>query len=1041
MSQNFRLPAGGRIDRSEPLSFTFDGRTYSGYRGDTVASALLANGVHLVGRSFKYHRPRGIVSAGVEEPNALIDCNVTAEEKGQREANNRMTVTELRQGLTTESVNAFPSLNFDIGAVNTTLARFFPAGFYYKTFLVSTTMWHRLIEPVIRRAAGLGRSDETPDVARYDAHYKHADIVIVGAGPTGLQAARLAAQSGARVILCEQDSECGGSLLRDPVEIDGMDAELWTATVESELRSNPRVRVMTRTTLSGIFDHNMLTALERVTDHRDDPEGRAKSNGKTKGKRRNKPRMRWHRIRTKQVVLATGAFERPLVFRNNDLPGIMFASAVETYLQRYAVAPGRRGLFVVNNDMALSAAIKAKEAGLDVTVVDVRTDSHGENTERLLAMGVPIFAGHTLVTALGGKRVKGAEIAKMSDDGKTITGAVRKVSCDFIATSSGYNPIVHLHCQSGAKLDFDPSTQCFVPGEPLTATPTISAGACKGIFGLNAALESGAAAAQQAVDALAASSVIAPPKKGRGKKKAVTVSTSAEAHSGDLAMRHIWILPSDKPTKKGGKFWVDFQNDVTAADLELAVRENFRSVEHIKRYTTLGMATDQGKTSNINALGILSDVMGLEIPEIGTTTFRPPYTPTTFGAIAGREPGRFLDVERVTPMHDWHVANGALFEDVGQWKRAWYYPRPGEKMNAAVDRECKAVRESVGLLDASTLGKIIVKGPDAAEFLNRVYTNKWLKLGIGRCRYGLMLGEDGMVMDDGVTARLGEDEYLMTTTTGGAANVLTHLEDYLQTEWTDLKVYLTSVTEQWAVASLNGPKARALLEELSEDIDLSPEAFKFMSWQDATVAGLPARIFRISFTGDLAFEINVPADKGMELWTTLMTVGRKYGITPYGTEAMHVLRAEKGFIIVGQDTDGSLNPYDMDMAWIVGNDKDDFIGKRSLTRKDMADPMRKQFVGIYTEDPKEVLPEGAHLVNLADAPKTAYPKSPVPMQGHVSSSYWSSAANRSIALGIVKGGLARKGETLVVPLEDGRNVKVVLGDTVFFDQEGTRQHG
>ena len=433
--------------------------------------------------------------------------------------------------------------------------------------------------------------------------------------------------------------------------------------------------------------------------------------------------------------------------------------------------------------------------------------------------------------------------------------------------------------------------------------------------------------------------------------------------------------------------------------------------------------------------------MGLEIPEIGTTTFRPPYTPTTFGAIAGREPGDFLDVARVTPMHDWHVENGALFEDVGQWKRAWYYPKPGEDMHAAVDRECQAVRESVGLLDASTLGKIIVKGPDAAEFLNRVYTNKWMKLGVGRCRYGLMLGEDGMIMDDGVSSRLGEDEFLMTTTTGGAANVLTHLEDYLQTEWTDLKVYLTSVTEQWAVASLNGPKARDLLEELCEDVDLSPEGFKFMSWKDVTVAGLPARIFRISFTGDLAFEINVPADKGMALWTTLMQAGKKHGITPYGTEAMHVLRAEKGFIIVGQDTDGSLNPHDMDMSWIVGKDKDDFIGKRSLTRKDMSDPMRKQFVGIYTEDPKEVLPEGAQLVNLADAPSTAFPKTPVPMQGHVSSSYWSSAAGRSIALGIVKGGLARKGETLVVPLEDGRNVKVVLGDTVFFDSEGARQHG
>ena len=1020
MSQTYRLPSGGRVDRSEPLSFTFDGQTYTGYRGDTVASALLANGVHLVGRSFKYHRPRGIVSAGVEEPNALIDCNITDGEKGTREANNRATFTELRQGLTTKSVNAFPNLNFDIGAINSVMARFIPAGFYYKSFLVSTTMWHRLIEPVIRRAAGLGETDEVADKSRYDGHFQHADIVIVGAGATGLQAARTAAKSGARVIVVEQDTECGGSLLRDPVEIDGMDADLWVATVEAELAAAPNVRLLTRTTLSGIFDHNMLTALERVTDHLDEPEMTDE----------HRPRMRWHRIRTKQIVLATGAFERPLVFRNNDLPGIMFASAVETYLQRYGVKVGDKGVFLINNDMALSAAIKAKEAGVDVTVVDVRSESTGPNTEKLMAMGVSFYTNHTLVEAKGTKRVSAAVIAPMSGDGGAIAGELTTLPCDFIGSSSGYNPIVHLHCQSGAKLDFDPTTACFVPGAPVGATPTISAGAAKGLFSLNDALVSGADAALEAMQAAG----VSPSEKA-------IVSASEEAHPGNLHIRHLWLLPSDKPTSKGGKFWVDFQNDVTAADLQLAVRENFRSVEHIKRYTTLGMATDQGKTSNINALGILSDVLGVTIPEIGTTTFRPPYTPTTFGAIAGREPGDFLDVARVTPMHDWHVNNGALFEDVGQWKRAWYYPRGGENMHAAVDRECQAVRESVGILDASTLGKIIVKGPDAAEFLNRVYTNKWLKLGIGKCRYGLMLGEDGMIMDDGVSSRVAEDEFLMTTTTGGAANVLSHLEDYLQTEWTDLKVYLTSVTEQWAVASLNGPKARALLSELCTDVDLSPESFKFMEWKEATVAGIPARIFRISFTGDLAFEINVPADKGMALWTALMTAGAKYDITPYGTEAMHVLRAEKGFIIVGQDTDGSLNPHDMDMSWIVGKDKDDFIGKRSLTRKDMSDPMRKQYVGILTEDPKEVLPEGAQLVNLADAPAKASPDKPVPMQGHVSSSYWSSAAGRSIALGIVKGGLARKGETLVVPMPDGRNVKVTLGDTVFVDAEGVRQHG
>ena len=1008
-TQPNRLAEGGRINRTEPLTFTFDGKQYQGYRGDTLASALLANDVHLVGRSFKYHRPRGVVTAGIEEPSALADINVDRETEARRDPNCRMPVVELRKDLTASSVNAFPSLEFDLGAVNSFGEKFFAAGFYYKIMTWPRWAWHKVYEPFIRQMAGLGKAPKHPDPDRYERVYKHCDVLVIGGGPAGLAAAKAAASGGARVILCDEQSELGGSLLSCPASISGMDSDGWIAMTRDALLEEPEVTILTRSTVSTYYDHNFIGVLERLTDHMDQHPAQA-------------TRQRYHKIRAKQVVIAAGKHERPAVFRNNDLPGIMLAGAVETYVTRYGVAPGKRAAIVTNNDLAYRAALALADAGVEIAaIVDSRANPDGDLTKAAKDRNLNIIENACVLNASGRQRVRQIQIALLTEDGKGYQeGSELTLDVDLVGMSEGHSPAVHMHSQSGAKLNFDEDLQAFVPAAPNPVNPSISAGAANGAFDLSGALAQGFEAGRTAAAAA-------------GYASESTKAPTAEPYDRGT-IRALWMHPSDKPPHKGGKLFVDWQNDVTAADLQLAVRENFVSVEHIKRYTTNGMATDQGKLSNVNALGIVSAAMEKPIPQIGTTTFRPPYSPVTFGALAGREPGDFLDVERVTAMNSWHVKQGAEFEDVGQWKRPWYFPRPGEDMLQAVYRECKAVRDSVGIMDASTLGKIVVKGPDAPEFLNRVYTNKWLKLGVGKCRYGFMLNEAGMVMDDGVTARMGEHEFHMTTTTGGAANVLGHLEDYLQTEWTDLKVHLTSVTEQWAVAGLAGPNSRRVLEQLT-DIDLSPEAFPFMTWQNATVAGIPARIFRISFTGDLSYEINVPADYGLALWNALMAAGERFDITPYGTETMHVLRAEKGFVIVGQETDGSVTAQDLNHDWIVKMDKPDFIGKRSITRADMSDPMRKQLVGIKTKDRSVVLEEGAQLVReLKDQP-------PMDMVGHVTSSYDSPSCGGSIAMGLVKGGIERMGETLYSPQADGSVIECETCSTVFYDPNGERKDG
>ncbi len=1002
-SQSHRLAEGGRIDRATPLRFTFNGRRFGGFAGDTLASALVANRVSVVGRSVKYHRPRGIFSAGSEEPNAIVQLETGAHTL----ANARATRVELYDGLTATSVNCWPSAEYDFAASLGLFSRLLPAGFYYKTFKWPASLW-MTYEAVIRRAAGLGRAPDGPDPDRYDKINVHCDVLVVGGGSAGLAAALAAGRTGARVILADEQNEFGGALLNGHDEIDGAPALDWTAEAVTRLGAMDEVRCLPRTTVFGYYHHNFLAALERVTDHLGPQDAGVL------------PRQRLWRIRAKRVVLATGAIERPLVFAGNDRPGVMLADAARTYVNRYAARPGRQAVLFANNDGAYRAALDLRAAGLRIAaIVDTRPVPTGDLPAEAESADIELIAGHAVVATHGRKRLSALEVMALGDGGGRISGAARRIPCDLLCVSGGWNPTTHLFSQSGGRLRFDAARTCFVPSE--TAQTTRPAGAASGTFALDDCLVEGRAAGA------AAAADTGFRARGRTAKASGATVTAEEAPGG------YGVVPAPGHPEGGPKHFVDLQNDVTAADIALAAREGYGSVEHLKRYTTLGMGTDQGKTANVAGLAILARLGGTDVAETGHTTFRSPYTPVTFGALAGRDVGALSDVVRRTPMHHWHERAGARFEDVGQWRRPWYYRRAGEDMAGAVKRECLAARHSVGILDATTLGKIDIQGPDAAELLNRVYTNAWSKLEVGRCRYGLMLNEDGMVMDDGVTARLGQHHYLMTTTTGNAARVLAWLEEWLQTEWPELRVYVASVTEQWATMTLCGPNARRLLAEFIGDVDLAAGAFPFMAWRAATVGGVAARLFRVSFTGELSFEINVPARYGLGLWTAFMNAGEKYGITPFGTEAMHVLRAEKGYIIVGQETDGTVTPADLGMDWIVSSKKD-FLGRRSLSRSDTARPDRKQLVGLETEDAALVLPEGAHVVeNSGQVP-------PVPMSGHVTSSYYSANLGRSIALALIKDGRKRMGENVRVALEDCA-ARAVIRDPVFFDVQGGRLHG
>jgi len=1006
--QKHRLPSGGRINRSRVFTFRFNNRYYKGYEGDTLASALLANGIDVVGRSFKYSRARGIMCAGVDEPNAIVQLGAT---EATQVPNVRATEQPLYDGLVCTSVKGWPSVKLDVMSL---LGRFaggaMGPGFYYKTFMFPAFMWETY-EKFIRKAAGLGRSAKVSDPDSYDHMNHHIDVMVVGGGATGLMAALAAARSGVRVMIADEQSEMGGALLHRDIQIDGNPAMEWVQTVCDELDANENVIRLSRSVVNGLHDHNWLTVNERRAHHMGDSIPA------------NITRERIHKVRAHSVVLATGAHERPLVFSSNDLPGCMQCSAVSTYIRRYSVVPGSSLVVMTSNDSGYQAALDWHDVGYEVVaIIDTRANPDGDVVAAAKRRDIQLLTGSAVIEACGKSRVSKAKVATINEAGTFVTGEPVVLLCDTIASSGGWSPAVHLSCHTGNRPIWNEDILGFVPAD--TQQNQFFAGSVNGAQSLDECLSTG-------LKAGLAAAASHPSQTTESPSSALSIPTVSEYKQG--AAMAIYLVPHTKATTRAPKQFVDMQNDVTAAGLQISTREGFESIEHVKRYTAMGFGTDQGKTGNINGMAIVAKTLGQSIAETGTTVFRPNYTPVTFGAIAGAHRDALFDPKRFSPMHKWHVEHGAKFENVGQWKRPWYYPREGETMQDTLNRECTSTRRSVGILDASTLGKIDIQGKDAREFLGRVYTNSWAKLEPGRCRYGLMCGEDGMVMDDGVTSCLADNHFLMTTTTGGAASVLAWLELYHQTEWPEMDVYFNSVTDHWATMTIAGPNSRALLAKVCNDIDLSKDVFKFMDWREGTVAGTPARVFRISFTGELSYEINVPAHYGLHVWEALFEHGREFELTAYGTESMHVLRAEKGFVIVGQDTDGSITPIDMDHAWAVSNNKPfSYIGKRGMAREDCLRPNRKQLVGLETIDPDEVLPEGAQAVR--------HPEQSIPMSmvGHVTSSYYSANLGRSIAMGVIRDGLKRKGESVFFPLADGRSIEARICSTIWLDPDGER---
>ncbi|MFD1508789.1 sarcosine oxidase subunit alpha family protein [Lacimonas salitolerans] len=1002
-----RLAKGGRLlDRATQLRFSFNGQRLTGHAGDTLASALLANDRMLVGRSFKYHRPRGIVASGAEEPNALVNLG----RGNQLEPNQRATTTELFAGLSATSQNHWPSLEFDVGAINAHLSRFLPAGFYYKMFMYPRAFWKHVYEPFIRQSAGLGRAPDAAarDQDTYEHFHAFTDLLVIGGGVAGLQSALTAGRAGAQVLLIEQTAHWGGRAPVDGGTIDGQPPEVFIDAAVAELAAMPNVRMRLRTMGAGVYDHGYVLAYERVSDHAPGTPG---------------PRHRLWRLRCRQVITATGAIERPLSFAGNDIPGVMLASAVRDYAVNYGVSIGDRTVIVTNNDDAYRTAITLRELGLEVpAIIDARPQPGGALAAQAREMGIRIEQGRAIAKVTGGKRVEGVSICPQAGQG----AAVQDIACDAVAMSGGWSPVVHLWSHCGGKLLWDAGHAMFRPNPDAVPTGAageavvIAAGSANGHLGLGDALDDATQAGLAAATALGLK-----PKQAKGAPQAQTTD--------EAPMTPVWLMPQGAGYDLRSKTWLDFQNDVKVSDVQLAAQEGFESVEHAKRYTTLGMATDQGKLSNINGLAILSDALGQPIPQTGTTTFRPPYTPISMGAIAGEARGAVFQPIRRTPLQDWHEAQGAYFEPVGHWRRPYCYPRRGETHAQAVAREISQTRGALGLLDASTLGKLVVKGPDAGRFLDMLYTNMMSTLPVGKCRYGLMCSENGFLMDDGVVARIDDDTWLCHTTTGGAERIHAHMEEWLQTEWWDWQVYVANVTEQYGQIAVVGPKARTVLEALG-GMDVSREALPFMGWADGVLAGIPARVHRISFSGELSYEIAVDAGQARALWDKLLAAGAAHDVMPYGTEALHVMRAEKGFIMIGDETDGTVIPQDLGLGWAISKKKTDYIGKRAQERRHMTDPARWQLVGLETVD-GSVLPDGAYAVaegRNANGQRNT--------QGRVTSTYHSPTLGRGIAMGLVLNGPDRLGDLLEFPGTDGKTTRARIVKPVFFDKDGEKQN-
>ena len=988
-SQPNRLAKGGLIDRSKTVRFSFDGETLTGHRGDTLASALLANGIRLVGRSFKYHRPRGILTAGSEEPSALVELRSGA----RREPNTRATTIELYDGLSAASQNRWPSLKFDVLAVNQLFSPIFGAGFYYKTFMWPATFWEKIYEPAIRSAAGLGRAADAADPDHYDKVNAFCDVLVIGSGAAGLSAALGAGRSGVRVILCEEDFRLGGRLLSERYEIDGRLARDWVEMVEAELTNLPDCRILRRTTVQGVYDGGTYAAVERVNDHVARPPG-------------HEPRQRLWRIVAKRAVLAAGAIERPIVFGNNDRPGVMLAGAVRAYVNRYGVTPGRRAVIFADNDDAFRTAEDLAQAGIAVAaLVDARKSASPRAQAAAAQAQARYLPGAVIQNVRGGHGVRSVEVSDAS-------GKAERFNCDLLAVSGGWNPTVNLTTHLNGKPQWSDALSALVPG---TLPPGMSvAGAASGSFGLGACLAEGHAAGAEAASACG----FAVATRG--------VSTA-------LAEPSATPSPLWQVAKSRGKAFVDLQNDVTVSDVKLAAREGFRIPEHLKRYTTLGMATDQGKTSNANGAAVLADVTGRYIGAVGTTTFRPPYTPIAISAFAGHHRGPDFRPARHTPSHRWAEEQGAVFVETGPWLRALYYPKRGEEPQDAVNREVANVRKAVGVCDVSTLGKIDVQGRDAGIFLDKVYANTFSTLPVGKARYGLMLREDGFVLDDGTTARLAEDHYFMTTTTANAVKVMQHIEFAQQCLWPELDVEMVSVTEQWAQYAVAGPRARDVLTGIVDPaFDLSNAAFPYLACGDVTVCGgTPGRLYRLSFSGEMAYEIGVPARYGDSLARAIMEAGAAYGIAPYGTEALGVLRIEKGHP-AGSELNGQTSAHDLGFGKMLSAKKD-FIGRFMAARPALTDPERPSLVGLRPIDRAERIRAGAHLI-----PKDAEPTAKSD-QGYVTSIAFSPSLNHWLGLGLLARGPERHGEIVRAydPVRSG-DVLVEVRPPCFIDPEGER---
>ncbi len=972
-----RLSKGGRINRARPISFSFDGRTYQGFAGDTLASALLANGVLLLGRSIKYHRPRGLLGAFDDEPNAIVRVGSGNHE----DPNAKATRQDLYEGLDAHPVNCWPSLRWDFGAVADLFSRFLTAGFYYKTFM-GFPGWP-FYERLIRRAAGLGALSEAPDDDQYVRRHAFCDVLVVGAGPAGLAAARAAAATGARVILMDDQSEPGGSLLWEAGEIDGVAGDAWASETVADLKA-ASVTVLQRTSVLGYYDHNFLLAVERCADHLA-PEAR-----------QGRARQRVWQVRAGRVVLATGAIERPLPFPDNDRPGIMLASAARQFTLRYAAAPGACGVFITNNDSAYAAARDLLAAGVRIAaILDVRTRPCA-GADELRALGVRCLAGATITATRGRQQVTGV-LATLSN------GKSEWLACDFVAMSGGWSPTVHLFSQSGGRLRWDENQLCFVPD--VSVQDEVSAGSANGAFALMECLQqghlAGAGTAMLDLAAPVTSEVTAP-----------------------YAIAPFWVTPGAK-----GRQWIDFQSDVTHKDVAQASAENMISVEHFKRYTTTGMSADQGKTSNVNALGLLGAATGRVPQEVGTTRFRPPYVPVAMGALAAEMVGDLYAPRRYMPAHAAHMALGAVFDEFGGWQRPDYYPRAGESREAAVVREHRTVRAGVGLFESSTIGKIAVEGRDAAVFLQCIYANEILKLRPGLIRYGLMLNESGVVIDDGVCVRLDTDRFLVSPTSGATNRILAWMEEWRQCEYPDLDVEIFDLTTAWAALAIAGPHARDVLAAAGTDIDLSSPAFPHMHCREGHVAGIAARVMRVSFSGELQYEVQVPARQATLAWNALLSAGAPFAMAPIGLEAWLRLRLEKGYLHVGSDTDGTTIPEDIGFGAAIARKADDFIGRRSLTRAAMMAPDRFQLVGLRA-DGRVPLPIGGCLHDASLSP-------PAPIEGRVTSSCFSEILDAPVALGLVRGGRARMGETLAVH-HAGTSRRATICEPVFYDPAGER---